>query len=315
MDQAPFYAAEAEGPDGGAAYWLKTEDGLRIRVGVWAQGGADGGANGTVFLYPGRTEYIEKYGRAAVDLKERGFATLTIDWRGQGIADRMLKDRATGHVGAFSDFQHDVRAALKLAREMGLPEPYYLMAHSMGGLIGLRSLYENTPFKAAVFSAPMWGINAPGIRRPLVLGIAAIAEAFGFAHKRVPGTKEATYVLANPFEGNSLTTDEDMYDYMVRHAKLDSDLTLGGPSLHWLREALLECGDFAVRPAPDTPCVTHLGTDETIVLASAIHERMSDWDAGVLTIVPSARHEVLMESLPIRTAFYDAASALFQSHR
>jgi lysophospholipase len=50
MDQVPFYAVEAEGPDGGAAYWLKTEDGLRIRVGVWPEGGA----NGTVLLYPGR---------------------------------------------------------------------------------------------------------------------------------------------------------------------------------------------------------------------------------------------------------------------
>ncbi|MFT6450985.1 MAG: lysophospholipase [Halocynthiibacter sp.] len=311
MDQVPFYAVEAEGPDGGAAYWLKTEDGLRIRVGVWPEGGA----NGTVLLYPGRTEYIEKYGRAAVDLKERGFATLTIDWRGQGLADRMLKDRATGHVGTFEDYQHDVRAALKLAREMGLPEPYYLMAHSMGGVIGLRSLYEHLPVKAAIFSAPMWGINAPGFRKPLALGIANIAEALGFAHKRVPGTKEITYVLANPFEGNSLTTDPDMYAYMVRHAKVDGDMMLGGPSLHWLREAMQECGDLAARPAPDTPCVTHLGTDETIVLASAIHERMSDWDTGTLTIVPTARHEVLMETPPIRTAFYDAASALFQSHR
>jgi len=43
---------------------------------------------GTVLLFPGRTEYIEKYGPAAADFLARGFATVVIDWRGQGLADR-----------------------------------------------------------------------------------------------------------------------------------------------------------------------------------------------------------------------------------
>ena len=58
---APFFADLADGPPGGRAVWLRTEDGVRIRVGLWR-----GGEKGTVVLLPGRTEYIEKYGRAGL---------------------------------------------------------------------------------------------------------------------------------------------------------------------------------------------------------------------------------------------------------
>ncbi|MEY4305747.1 MAG: hypothetical protein RIT52_1922, partial [Pseudomonadota bacterium] len=77
--EAPFHAKLADGPAGGYARWLQAADGVQLRVGVWPEGGT----KGTVFLLPGRTEYIEKYGRAASDLAQRGYATVSIDWRGQ----------------------------------------------------------------------------------------------------------------------------------------------------------------------------------------------------------------------------------------
>ncbi len=78
---------------------------------AWATG-PQRTAKGTVLLFPGRTEYIEKYGRAARDLYQRGFATLTVDWRGQGLADRMLEDARIGHVHYFTDYQKDVAAMI-----------------------------------------------------------------------------------------------------------------------------------------------------------------------------------------------------------
>ena len=35
-----------------------------------------------------RAEYIEKYGMSAVEFAKAGFATLAVDWRGQGLAGR-----------------------------------------------------------------------------------------------------------------------------------------------------------------------------------------------------------------------------------
>ena len=84
---APFHAALADGPPGATCVWL-TAGQARIRVAWWKAGD-----KGTVLLLPGRTECIEKYGRAAGDLVARGFSVITIDWRGQGLADRALPDR------------------------------------------------------------------------------------------------------------------------------------------------------------------------------------------------------------------------------
>ena len=80
---APFHADLAEGPAGARAHWVHTSDGLRIRLGHFPAEEP----RGTVLLFPGRTEYIEKYGRTASDLAAGGYDTLCIDWRGQGLAD------------------------------------------------------------------------------------------------------------------------------------------------------------------------------------------------------------------------------------
>ena len=130
---APLYDDVAGGPPGGSALWLTCSDGVRIRVGFWRPEAA---AHGTVLLFPGRTEYIEKYGPAAADLAERGFAMLAIDWRGQGVADRVTDDPQVGHVAHFPDYQRDVAAALETAVQLDLPRPFHLLAHSMGGCIG-----------------------------------------------------------------------------------------------------------------------------------------------------------------------------------
>ena len=103
---APFFNDIAEGPEQVSAWWLTTSDGLRIRVAYWPCDAA----KGTVLMLPGRTEYVEKYGITARDLTARGYAMVSIDWRGQGIADRDLAEKATGHVNDFMDYQHDVQA-------------------------------------------------------------------------------------------------------------------------------------------------------------------------------------------------------------
>jgi len=72
MTSAPLYNDVARGPDGGFAVWAKAPDGVRLRFGIWPTKGA----KGTVFLLPGRTEYIEKYGMAAGYLARAGFGVI-----------------------------------------------------------------------------------------------------------------------------------------------------------------------------------------------------------------------------------------------
>ena len=116
MEAAPFYHDVAEGPEGAKAYWLTTTDDVRIRLAVWAEG-----SKGTVLLFPGRTEYVEKYGQAAAVFADQGLSTIAIDWRGQGLADRLLPERDIGHVGQFGDYQRDVQAVLAAVVVLDLP--------------------------------------------------------------------------------------------------------------------------------------------------------------------------------------------------
>lgn len=303
---APLFADVARAPEDGAAHWLTCADGVRIRVAAWAEG-----ARGTVLMFPGRTEYVEKYGPAAAEFGARGYAMIAVDWRGQGLADRQLNDPDTGHVTTFRDYQHDVAAVMTAARALALPEPYFLIGHSMGGCIGLRALMEGLPVKAAVFSAPMWGIRIAPALRPVAWSIAAASRRVGQGHRYAPGTSAASYVVAAEFAGNVLTTDPGMYDFMKAQIAAHPELALGGPSLHWLHEALHETRALRRRASPPVPALTVLGSLERVVEPRMVHERMARWPGGRLELIEGAEHEAMMETSAIRARFYDLATETF----
>lgn len=309
LSPAPFFDDVAGGQPGGKAWWVTTSDEVRIRVGYWPVDGAQG----TVLLFPGRTEYIEKYWETAAELAARGFATLAIDWRGQGLADRLLEDRRIGHVQRLSDYQKDIAAMLRAARELDVPRPFHLLGHSMGGGIGLRAVMEGLSVKTCAFTGPMWGIYMSPIMRPLGLALAYGGPVIGMGRRLPPSTNLNGYVLTQEFEGNTLTGDAGMYQMMRDQLDAHPELALGGPSLIWLREALSETRNLAQRPSPDVPCITFLGALEQIVDTDAVHERMQNWPRGKLEVVENAHHEVLMETPQIRTRVFDKLARLFSS--
>lgn len=310
MSEAPFHADVADAPPGGQTVWVATRDGVRIRATSWA-----GGAKGTVFLFPGRTECVEKYGRAAGDILARGYSVITVDWRGQGLAARALRDPMSGHVDDFAEYQADVDAMIETADKAGLPQPHFLMAHSLGGCIGLRSLIRGLPFRAAAFSAPMWGISMATWLRPVANVVTHLSSYFGQRHRYAPGTGPITYLAEAAFQGNVLTTDPEMWEYMRRQVVDHPELALGGPSLAWLRAALKECGALSVLPSPQVPAYCALGTAEKVVDVGPVHLRMAAWKGGELDLYQGAEHEIMMEGPAIRKRFFDRAAALFDANR
>lgn len=307
---APLYADVAQGPDGGYALWLAASDGVQLRLGIWPDGD-----RGTVLILPGRTEYIEKYGRAADDLRRRGYATAVLDFRGQGLAARPHPDRMVGHVDDFDEYQRDVAAMIAAVQSLDLPQPLYLICHSMGACIGLRALMRGIPVKAVAFSGPMWGINLAPWIRPFAGAVGALVGPFRQSYRYAPGTNGQAYLLTAPALGNVLTTDHQMWDYMRHQVATHPDLALGGPSLGWVNAALQECGALSNLPAPDLPCITALGTAEKVVATLPIHLRMAGWPNGRLDHYAGAEHEVMMETPSHRARFFDSAAALFDANR
>ncbi len=313
LEPAPLHEEIARGPAGGRAFWLRAEDGVRIRAALWPVAPAAAAPRGTVFLFPGRTEYIEKYGPTAARLSAAGYACLTLDWRGQGLADRPLDDPFKGHVGRFSEFQTDVAALYRLAEALDLPRPWGLLSHSMGGAIALRTLLGAHPFAAAAFSAPMWGIGLPRPLRAVARPLARLLHDSALSRLYAPGTGPETYVLAQPFADNLLTTDPAVWAMLIEQVGAVPGLILSGPSLQWVAEGILECADLATQPPPRLPVYIGLGAEERIVEPAAVRAQAARWREARLEIFPGAQHELMMEGGATRTGFLDAALALFEA--
>lgn len=306
MDRAPYYADVANGPDGASPVWLTAPDGLRLRAVTWSPADA---RRGTVLLFQGRTEYIEKYSDAARELALRGFATAAIDWRGQGLSQRPGEGVQIGHVKDFNEFQIDVDILLELCTALDLPRPWSVLAHSMGGLIALRGLPRRRELHRAAFSAPMWGLPLPPHRRLLGWGVSTAGVLLGLGEHAAPGARSIADPAAAAFEDNLLTSDPEVFAWIKRQVAAHPDLALGGPSLGWVWAAFREMHHLARQAAPRVPCLTFLGSEEAIVSADAIHVRMGSWPDSRLEMVEGARHEVLMEGPEVRARVYDAIAA------
>lgn len=303
-EPAPFYGAVAEGPADVAATWVRAEDGTRLRMAVWPTG-----TKGTVLMFPGRTEYVEKYGRVAEDLAANGYGMVAFDWRGQGLADRPEHRRDMGHVLSFDEYRQDVAAFLKALEPMNLPKPWFMIGHSMGGCIGLRALYDGLDVAAAAFTGPMWGLQMSTFLRTLSPAIMALAGPMGFGKTFAPtmGPWEPLQ-----FDDNTLTTDRAQFDYMSRQTDEHPELALGGPSLSWVKAALLETAELMEKAPLDLPTVAIVGTAEQIVDIDAAKTRMASWPKGSYLSIEDGRHEVLMEAEPLRAPSLAAILALFQ---
>lgn len=268
-----------------------------------------------VVLFPGRTEMIEKYGRVIRDLTEAGYGVAIMDWRGQGLSDRLTRDPLLGDVPDFAHFQRDVAELDRALRQFAPDAPRFILAHSMGGCIALRALMRGFDAQAAAFSAPMWGLP---VSRPIALAVSVaqrLAGLRGFDLREVPGAGIEFRLWENPFDNNDLTMDIDTYAWMQKQVQTHPELQLGAPSVRWLGAALREVALLADLPSPAMPAYCGLGTRERVVSANAIKSRMTNWPRGTLDLYDGALHELLMEQPHHRTRFLERALALFAAHQ
>lgn len=308
---APLNRLPGEAHSPGQAFFLRTEDGLRLRLGLWQP---EGEATGTVLLFPGRTEYLEKYAPVAARLAVEGLAVLAIDWRGQGMSDRLLPDPRAGHIRDFADYQTDVVEIVLAADALALPRPWHLLAHSMGGCIGLGALLNGLPVRTAAFSAPMWGLHHPRVPDAVITGLTGTAHRLGRAELTAIGTGGGgTYLLDAPFRGNALTGDPLQWARLVAQAGSWPHLTLGGATYAWIAAARAECRRLAALPSPDLPALIGLGGAEAVISRAAVQNRAAVWPGARLLDLPGARHELMFEAAPVAEQFLTAALELFRA--
>jgi lysophospholipase len=295
-----FYpTADNPCPAGGAAFFLELNPALKIRIAYWP-----GGARGTVFVLPGRSECIEKYFETWGELRTRGFSVAAIDWRGQGASSRLLPNPLKGHVGDFAEYLADFSALLS-ALEAEAPKPYLLLAHSMGANIAMRVLGEWPRFQGALFTSPMLGLVQSG---PVVAALAAIWRPEAF----VPGgAKFDPYTEA--FASNPVTRDERRFRRNLAIIQTHRALALGGATGGWVKAALRSnqlIGRQSFLARIKVPVVILTAAKEKIVSNSAQARAAKQLAQGSQIVIADGYHELLQERDPIRTQVWRAFDSM-----
>jgi len=298
MNTAPLHDFH-DVPTGGKAIFVSAQDGTKIRIAYW-----QGGDRGTVLLLPGRTEYIEKYGRMIAKLQTRNLNVVVIDWRGQGLSDRHDDRRDRGYVESFQHYQQDILATINAPEIRALQGPRLLFSHSMGGCIGLRALVDGLDVSAAVFSSPMWGVAGTSAQKFALSMINTLGRPFGRHKTLVHGRSPSYYVCETPFESNELTNDADHYAMFQSHLRSEPNLGQGGPTVHWVVEAIKEMDALMVSDVPNIPILTFLGTEEIVVDPEAIKLRAPTLPNTRFEIIENGKHEVWMETPKIQTQIW-----------
>ncbi|MGE3150227.1 MAG: alpha/beta hydrolase [Pseudorhodoplanes sp.] len=288
---------------------LKTPDGVTLRFARWAP---PPGRKGTVCIFQGRAEFIEKYFETVRDLRQRGFAVAALDWRGQGLSERQLSDPRKGHVRDFAEYQTDLETFMREVVLPDCPPPYFALGHSTGAAVLLRVAKEGHRwFDRMVFSAPLIRLAA----RQDMVGIAAptvrILRMLGFGRSYVPKGDE-TVIAAKPFIGNLLTSDPVRHARAVAVLAAEPALGIGSPTVAWTDAAFRMMREFAAPSYAASirqPILAVAAGHDEIVSTAATEEFARRLRAGAQLIVPGSRHELLMEQDRFRNQFLAAFDA------
>ncbi len=299
-------------PSGAVVGALAGYDGRKLRYARWEA--TRGGRRGTVCLFGGRAEFIEKYFEVIADLRRRGFAVATMDWRGQGGSERLLDDTLKGHVDSFAEYDADLRRFMQEIVLPDCPPPYIGLGHSMGGHVLLRRASQTGSwFDRMILTAPMIAFADAKVGYPQSI-VRLYAEAGGLAGLARSYVKGGSGVLTDvtTFEGNELTSDRERWARSKAVLDAAPHLRLGSPTIGWLRAAYRSC---AMITAPRyaalirVPMLIFSAGNDQIVSTRATEAFSVQIKSCSHILLHGARHELLQEADPVRLRFWAAADA------
>jgi len=285
-----------------------TRDHLTIRWGYAAASTSP--VRGTVLFLNGRTEYMEKYAEVVEELNVRGFAVTSLDWRGQGLSDRMLTNSQKGHVACFEDYLDDLDLLMTIVHRHGAPSPTIVLGHSMGGHMALRFV-EHHPeqFDRVILTSPMIDIQLPGfLPRAWLRWLAHTAAQRGLQGAYVLGAG-GVGARDRRFDGNPLTSDKVRFARNVEMIRRTPQLAVGGVTYGWL-DAAMRSIDRVAAPAfarsLRVPVLMVTAAQDQIVCLRAQAQFCRQAPDCRHVSIAGARHELLVETDDRRAQFWRA---------
>jgi lysophospholipase len=266
---------------------------------------------GTVVVLTGRNECIEKYYETVRDLSKRGLGVAVLDWRGQGGSGRMLRDPLRGHVDSFSDYARDLETFFT---EVVLPDcrgPFFVLGHSTGSLVALLAAPSlSNRVRRMVLIAPPLEFTRQRLSTPRLRLVTTLLYGLGLGSFYVSGGPRPKG--GYPFHGNKLTSDPARFARNAAIYDAAPQLALGGPTVAWVRAALLAAEqvrdpDFMARV--QVPILFVAAGFDQVVSTPAIEDYATRLRSGSLVTIDGARHEILQEADIYREQFFAAFDA------
>lgn len=286
--------------------YLHTFDGIRLRYGHWRSDGASGG---TVVVLGGRTEFVEKYLETIQDLLVRGFDVYCMDWRGQGLSERLLKDPLKGYVRTYEHYVSDLAWFLNKVVFKRHHRPLIVLAHSMGANILLHFLKQFPEgIDKAVLISPMVDIRTYPIPGSFVRQCSRFFVKLGLEKMNIP-TLGRNDNYHRSFRANWLTHDPVRFHRVQQLIKQNSRLLVTSITFGWLA-ATYEVIDQLQQPgylsSLQTPLLLVAAGRDRIVSNQAIRHMAARLSSCRLEIINDAHHEILQECDTLRGQFWKA---------
>lgn len=266
-----------------------------------------------VVCLPGLSEFAEKYFEVANDLLDRNLAFWILDWQGQGHSDRHLKNPHKRHSSGFDDDLADLHYfIMEYVKHASVhPDvgriPLVMLAHSMGGNIGLRYLIDHPDmFACAAFSAPMTGIAATHAL-PLSIAVdvsALLRECFNMSY--VFGGRDWSPHERDAESHTLFSSDPVRAAIHNAWCQADPALQVGNVTFGWLNHALRSCAalQHAMGRNPvKIPCLFGLAERDRLVDNDATRKMAAKMPQAEILELRGSLHEILMERDEIRGKF------------
>lgn len=285
-------------PHGITASNLITRDGKRIRYARTKTKISP--CKGTIVIFAGRNECIEKYFETIADFQKSAFDVVVFDWRGQGDSEHLIPDRHKGYVRRFSDYRFDVEAIFD---QVVLPDcrpPFFVVAHSMGCLIALDAApILKSRVDRMVLSGPFLGIIKQPFSTEVAWWVSRALIAIGLGRMYFGGGPRNRVA----FEANKVSGDKQRYgrnqDLYDRHPHL----ALGGPTARWVNASITAIRKLSRRGdslAYRIPALVLIAAKDQVVPRDAIDNAVRFLPAAHSIIIDDACHEMLQDRKIIR---------------
>lgn len=245
-----------------------------------------------ILISSGRTEAAIKYKELIFDLHNNGYSVYIHDHRGQGMSGRMTEDPDMGYIDTFQFYIDDMKFFYDNMLYKSSHKKKYLLAHSMGGAIGMTYLEQNPDdFDAAAFSSPMLGFTASTCEAAKLL--AGEKPKYALGQSKYQDDKLE-------FKKNKLTGSEIRYNRMNAAFATDPKARLGGASYQWVYKS---CEQFDYMNDNinniQTPFILFSAENESIVNPKAhqtfIEEAKKLGKTCEAFLIENAQHELLIE--------------------